>query len=536
MPQMMRRGYVRLAKLAVCLGVAYCALSTQEEVQSATVLISQWKLDEGTGTTTRDAVASRSGTLQNGASWTTGRIGAAVNMDGTNDYIALPQIDLTGSAMTLSAWVKNSSFPTGVEQRFIAKAVDSTAARTFWMLGQTNNGQNRLMFRLRTNESTTTLIASSGNLPLNTWYHAAATYDGTTIRLYLNGAQVGWVSETGSLPASGNVAVHIGRSPEGSNYLRGSIDDVRVYSSALTVAEIAALVGSEVPENNPPENTPPSVSMSSPASGSTYPAGSTIPVSATASDPDGMIVRVEFYAGTTLIGTDTTSPYSLSWGNVAAGTYILKAVAWDSAGASTTSATRSITVSSSTSANRPPSVSLTSPASGATFTAPASITLSANASDVDGTITRVDFFAGSTLLGTDTSSPYGLSWTNVVAGSYALTAVARDNAGAVTVSSTHDITVKPLGLLSTAVFTPSSNHATAVDRYVFEVFPLGANPIVANPVGTQDLGKPAIINGEIRADVAATILALAPGNYIATVTAIGSGGTAQSAPSPQFTR
>ena len=530
MSQAMRRGRC-LARIAVCLGAALSGLSTQQDVQSQAALVSQWKLDEGTGSTTRDAAADRGGTLQNGATWTTGKSGPAVNMDGANDYISLPPIDVTGSAITLSAWVKNASFPTGVEQRFISKANDSTAAGTYWMLGQTNNGQNRLMVRLRTGESTTTVIASSGTLPLNTWYHAAASYDGTTIRLFLNGTQIGSVAKSGTVSRNDNVAVHIGRSNEGSNYLRGAIDDVRVYSSALSAAGIAALAGT--PESG---NQPPSVSLSSPANGATYPAASTIPVSATASDPDGMIARVEFYAGTTLIGTDTTSPYSASWANVAAGTYTLKAVVWDAAGASTTSATRSITVSSSAPGNQPPSISLTVPASGAIFTAPASITLSANASDPDGTVTQVDFYAGSTLLGTDTSTPYGLTWTTAVAGSYALTAVARDNAGATTVSSTRDITVKPPTLPSTAVFTPSSNHATAVDRYVIELFPLGADPTVANPVGTRDLGKPAITNGEIRVDITSTILALAPGKYIATVTAIGSGGSTHSAPSPQVTR
>ena len=94
----------------------------------------------------------------------------------------------------------------------------------------------------------------------------------------------------------------------------------------------------------------------------------------------------------------------------------------------------------------------------------------------------------------------------------------------------------PTGLPRTAAFTPATNDATAVDRYVFEVFPLGANTTVANPVATQDLGKPSITNGECRADVAATVFALAPGTYVATVTATGSGGSTQSAPSPQFTR
>jgi hypothetical protein len=91
-------------------------------------------------------------------------------------------------------------------------------------------------------------------------------------------------------------------------------------------------------------------------------------------------------------------------------------------------------------------------------------------------------------------------------------------------------------LPTTVVFNPSSNDATVVDRYVLEVFPLGADTTVANPVATQDLGKPAVTNGEYRADVSSTILALKSGTYVATVTAIGDGGSSQSAPSPQFTK
>jgi hypothetical protein len=177
-----------------------------------------------------------------------------------------------------------------------------------------------------------------------------------------------------------------------------------------------------------------------------------------------------------------------------------------------------------------------SPVDGATFRAPASITLSASASDADGTIARVDFYSGTTLIATDASSPYGVSWGNVAAGSYSLTAVARDNAGATTVSSTRDITVVPQNLYTAAVFTPSSNHATTVVRYVLEIFTAGSNVTVANPVATRDLGLPPITNGQCKVDIASTILALTPGTYIATVTAVGNSGSSQSAPSPQFTR
>src|SRR5205085_2938992 len=75
----------------------------------------------------------------------------------------------------------------------------------------------------------------------------------------------------------------------------------------------------------------------------------------------------------------------------------------------------------------PPTVSLLTPADGSTFTAPATISVSASASDADGTITKVDFYANGAFIGTDSTSPYSISWTNVQAGFYTLTAVATDN-------------------------------------------------------------------------------------------------------------
>jgi hypothetical protein len=148
----------------------------------------------------------------------------------------------------------------------------------------------------------------------------------------------------------------------------------------------------------------------------------------------------------------------------------------------------------------------------------------------------VEFYQGSTRIGIDATSPYSVPWDIAVAGSYSLTAVAVDNLGATTVSSTRDITVKLAGLPTTAVFNPSSNHSTAVEHYVLEVFPAGADTTLANSVATRDLGKPSISNGQIVVDVASTILALTPGDYVATVTAVGDGGNTQSAASPPFTR
>ena len=282
-------------------------------------------------------------------------------------------------------------------------------------------------------------------------------------------------------------------------------------------------------------NQPPAVSLTSPANGATFTAPASIALAATASDADGTVAGVDFYAGTTLIATDTSSPYTFTWSAVPAGSYALSARARDNSGTATTSTVRTVTVSGA-STNLAPTVSLTTPSAGAVFTAPATVAIAATASDPDGSVARVDFYAGAVLIGSDTTSPYSMSWSNVAAGPYALTAVARDNLGAMTVSGARDIRVDSVTLPRTAIFAPSTNHATAVDRYFLEIFPVGANPAVANPVATRDLGKPAVVNGEIQVDISSTTTSLPSGSYIATVTAIGDGGSARSAASPAFTR
>jgi hypothetical protein len=95
--------------------------------------------------------------------------------------------------------------------------------------------------------------------------------------------------------------------------------------------------------------------------------------------------------------------------------------------------------------NLPPSVTITNPTSGATFAEPATVTIQADATDLDGTISRVDFFAGASLIGTATNSPFNFTWNNVAAGSYALTAQAMDNRGATATSRPVIITVTTSG-------------------------------------------------------------------------------------------
>jgi regulation of enolase protein 1 (concanavalin A-like superfamily) len=283
-------------------------------------------------------------------------------------------------------------------------------------------------------------------------------------------------------------------------------------------------------------NQPPTVTLTAPANGSSYTAPANMTLTATASDPEGKLAKVEFYRGSTLLGTDTSSPFSFSWTNVAAGTYSLTAVAYDTAGLTTTSNAASVTVGTTT--NKPPTVSLTAPSSGATFTAGATISLAATASDPEGKLAKVEFYRGSTLIGTDTSSPFTSSWTNAAAGSYSLTAVAYDTAGLKTTSAAVPVTVSTAttGAPRYVAFQKSADHDTLVTSYKLNIYASGANPSTATPVSSVSLGKPTPdSSGNIQVDEQSFFNGLAAGNYIATVAAVGAGGTTQSS-SVSFTR
>jgi len=182
-------------------------------------------------------------------------------------------------------------------------------------------------------------------------------------------------------------------------------------------------------------NMRPVATLTAPVNNSTYQAPAAFTLTATATDTDGTVQRVEFYQNGVKIGQATTAPYTLAISSLAVGTYKFTARAIDNRNApSLDSAIVNVTVNSAQ-INQPPSVALTAPANNSVFIAPASFTLTATASDSDGTIAKVDFYQGTSLLGTATTAPYQFTWTNVVSGTYNLTAKAYDNANAMTPSA-----------------------------------------------------------------------------------------------------
>jgi len=257
-------------------------------------------------------------------------------------------------------------------------------------------------------------------------------------------------------------------------------------------------------------------------------------VTAAASDSDGTIARVDIYQGSTLLKSDTTQPYSVDWNGVSPGSYQLTAVAHDNDGATRTSAAVTVTVKSAV--NQAPSVSIFSPAAGASFTAPANIAIQAASSDADGHVTRVEFYRGTTLIGSDSTAPYSATWTGAPVGTYTLTAKAFDDDGASRTSSAVSVTVSGATSRPTrVVFVPPANAATTVTSYTVAIY-RASDPVTASPVATRNIGKPAVVSGEISVDISTLVNPLAAGSYYAVVRATGPGGTTPSAKSANFTK
>lgn len=158
--------------------------------------------------------------------------------------------------------------------------------------------------------------------------------------------------------------------------------------------------------------------------------GTAVALSATASDGDGSVAKVEFYDGSTLIGTDTTAPYGITWTPSVTGARSLTAKATDNLGASTVSSPVVVTVYAS---NTAPTASwLVLPATGRVGV---QTYLSASATDADGRVVKVEFYDGDRLIDTDTTAPYSTLWTPPTAGAHRMTVRVTDNLGAVTVSA-----------------------------------------------------------------------------------------------------
>lgn len=228
--------------------------------------------------------------------------------------------------------------------------------------------------------------------------------------------------------------------------------------NVTTSSAVSFSVGSgTVPK---PGQAAPTINITSPAANATYASSANIQLAASASD-DGSITKVEFYNGSKLLATEKYAPYSWTWSNVPSGTYTITAKATDNDGNATTSKSVSLTVGGGN-----PTVTITNPIVNASYSGPTSIRLTAAANDANGTIRKVEFYNGSTLIATENYYPYDWIWPNVQPGNYLLTAKAVDNDGNTTTSSQVPITVSntdaPVVIITSPVLNATYSTGSSV--------------------------------------------------------------------------
>jgi fibronectin type 3 domain-containing protein len=388
-------------------------------------LVGAWGFDEGLGTTTADQSGTGNAASISGAAWTpAGKFGSALSFDGVNDLVTIADsasLDLT-TGMTLEAWVRPTALGNDWRTALMKEQPGGLVYSLYAAGGDTGT-------KVPTGEvyiGGFRLADASTPLALNAWTHIATTFDGTALKLFVNGVQASQLLVTGSIPTSTG-ALRIGGNTVWGEWFQGDIDEVRVYDRVRSAAEITADMNTSI---SSPDATPPSAPGTLTATGGLGQVG----LSWGAATDNVVVARYNLHRATTpgftpsaanRIAQPTGTSYTDS--GLAAGTYYYKVTAEDQAGNVGPESNQATAASSAD--TTPPVVSITAPAAGAIVNG--GVAVNASATD-NGAVAGVQFrLDGANLGAEDTSSPYGITWDSFSAtnGTHTLSAVARDAAG-----------------------------------------------------------------------------------------------------------
>ncbi|OGE80312.1 MAG: hypothetical protein A2660_02180 [Candidatus Doudnabacteria bacterium RIFCSPHIGHO2_01_FULL_45_18] len=258
--------YILFSSLVVLLFLmVFFSHNSTSFADTATGLVGYWTFDEASGTIAADSSGNNNnGTLTNGPTWTTGKIGSAVNFDNINDTITFstaPSLNLTG-AITVSAWInKTSGFSASdsIVSRFCCG--HSAPYEQYSLMADTS--ASSVKFNVSNGTALLKSNTATNAIQNGTWYHLVGTYNGTdTTAIYLNGVLVD--SDTsanfGSLNVPNGAIFRI--SP--SSYFGGVIDEVRVYNRALSASDVTELYNfTGAPPDTEAPSTPTDLSANS---------------------------------------------------------------------------------------------------------------------------------------------------------------------------------------------------------------------------------------------------------------------------------
>ncbi len=243
--------FVRVISVVLVLGLAGSASAK---------LIGYWKLDENNGANTADSSGYGNDGIINGATWTSGKSGAALSFDGIDDYVSCAEREGTGPGtypavlmpekFTVSCWTKLNNF--AYFSSFVGNGMDTGDDECgFFLYNWGWEGENERDFGLAIRTEDGMYYVETPNIyETDKWYHLAATYDGTNVIIYVDGkvsvgptdvgGPIRWVSATsGNYPE--RFAIGVWLDPGYDLWIDGIIDEVSYYDEALAEAEIKKL-------------------------------------------------------------------------------------------------------------------------------------------------------------------------------------------------------------------------------------------------------------------------------------------------------
>ncbi len=214
-----------------------CAVVGMSDVAQAQVggLVGHWAMDETAGTVAADSSGlAQHGTLMNtsGTVWVSGHTAGAVSLDGVNDVIAIADsntLDL-GNAFTLAAWINPRSYA-----NFGRIFKKGTVTGSQYDLALTGTGALQL-------KTSVDYTSPGGLVSLNAWQHVAVTYDGTTLRVYVQGVERANTALAITISPSTD-SLYLGNIAALTRPFDGKLDEARIYNRALSLAEVEALAG-----------------------------------------------------------------------------------------------------------------------------------------------------------------------------------------------------------------------------------------------------------------------------------------------------
>jgi methionine-rich copper-binding protein CopC len=426
---------------------------------STTGLIGAWAFN---GSAADAAGGDNPGTVSGAVYTPSGRYGQALSFDGSNDWVTVADaaaLDFT-SALTLEAWVRPAS-----QNDFATVVMKESSTGMVYGLYASDGANNPPSAYLIANNDPS--VRGSSVLPVNAWSHLATTYDGSSLKIYVNGELVGTQAATGNISTSPD-PLRIGGNEFWGEWFSGLIDEVRVYNRALGEGEIR--YDMSTPIGGSPDATLPTGSINSPSAGSTV--SGTVNLSASASD-NVLVSGVRFYIDGQPVGTeDISAPYTFAWDSrkVMNGTHTVTARIRDGVGNVFDTPAVSITVGNPADTTAP-TVKLTLPGAGTKAGGP--VVLQAAAAD-NIAVVGVQFKVNGVNVGSeDTVAPFRLAWDASAAaeGTYDVVAVAKDLAGNTTTSTAVQVVVdKTAPTISTKTPTAGATNVATTNSSVSVTF------------------------------------------------------------------